>query len=141
MSLKNTIRNVLNIRKERQLPPPDLKPQIGSSIVRERLRIRLKYHITAEQWDWFTDHGWRVVDMRTNRREYTSVPDKVLVKLLDLEGEAREELHQRLFRKSSVSKLASSSRAAQVEKAAKAAKLEKQSKTNDTTADLVEEAS
>ncbi|MET3106268.1 hypothetical protein AAKU67_000749 [Oxalobacteraceae bacterium GrIS 2.11] len=101
MSLKNTIRNVLNIRTERALPPPGPKPQIGSSIVRERLRIRLKYHITTEQWNWFTGHGWRTVDMRNNRREYTAVPDKVLAKLLDLDGEAREALHQRLFRKSS----------------------------------------
>jgi hypothetical protein len=104
MGLKNTIRNVLNIRKERVLAPPGPKPQIGSSIVRERLRIKLKYHITGEQWDWFVERGWRSVDMRTERREYMSVPDKVLVKLLDLEGEAREALHQRLFRKSSSSK-------------------------------------
>jgi hypothetical protein len=117
MSIKNTIRNVLNIRKERSLLPPGPQPQIGSSIVRERLKIRLKYHITAEQWDWFTEHGWRTIDMRTNRREYTSVPDKVLVKLLDLEGDPREVLHQRLFRKSTVAKV---ERAAKAEKAARA---------------------
>jgi len=101
MGLKNAIRNVLNIRKERALAPPGPKPQIGSSIVRERLRIKLKYHITDKQWDWFIERGWRSVDMRTDRREYKSVPDKVLAKLLDLDGEAREALHQRLFRKSS----------------------------------------
>lgn len=117
MSIKNTIRNVLNIRKERSLPPPGQKPQIGSSIVRERLKIRLKYHISAEQWDWFTEHGWRTIDMRTNRREYTSVPDKVLVKLLDLEGDPRDVLHQRLFRKSTVAKV---ERAAKAGKAARA---------------------
>jgi len=104
MGLKNTIRNVFNIRKERALAPAGPKPQIGSSIVRERLRIKLKYHITDKQWDWFIERGWRSVDMRTERREYKSVPDKVLVKLLDVDGEAREILHQRLFRKSSSSK-------------------------------------
>jgi len=125
MSLKNTIRNVLNIRKERALTPAGPKPQIGSSIVRERLRIRLKYHITSEQWEWFSDHGWRTVDMRTNRREYTSVPDKVLVKLLDIEGEAREALHARLFRKSAASKAektTSNEKALKIEKAGKLSK-------------------
>ena len=104
MSLKNTIRNVLNIRKDRALIPAGPKPQIGSSIVRERLRIRLKYHITAEQWEWFTEHGWRTVDMRNNRREYTSVPDKILVKLLERQGAERNELHARLIKKTSAPK-------------------------------------
>jgi len=111
MSIKNTIRNVLNIRKERALPPAGPKPQIGSSIVRDRLRIRLKYHITTEQWDWFVSRGWRTVDMRTNRREYTNVPDKVLLKLLDLEGEEREVLHQRLFKKADAARAERESRA------------------------------
>jgi len=101
MSLKNTIRNVLNIRKERAIAPPGPMPQIGSSIVRDRLRIKLKYPISNEQWDWFTAQGWRTVDMRNNRREYTSVPDKILVKLLERQGAERNELHARLIKKSS----------------------------------------
>lgn len=104
MSLKNTIRNVLKIRKERAIAPPGPMPQIGSSIVRERLRIRLKYPISNEQWDWFTAQGWRTVDMRNNRREYTSVPDKILVKLLERQGAERNELHARLIKKTSAPK-------------------------------------
>ncbi len=114
MSIKNTIRNVLNIRKERALPPAGPKPQIGSSIVRDRLRIRLKYHVTVEQWEWFVSRGWRTVDMRTNRREYTNVPDKVLLKLLDLEGEERETLHQRLFKKADAARAARESKTVKV---------------------------
>jgi len=101
MSLKNAIRNVLNIRQERAIVPPGPMPQIGSSIVRDRLRIRLKYPISNEQWDWFTARGWRAIDMRSNRREYTSVPDKILLKLLERQGAEREELHQRLVKKTS----------------------------------------
>jgi len=104
MGLKNTIRNVLNIRKERSIAPPGPMPQIGSSVVRERLRIRLKYPITREQWDWFTAHGWRTVDMRTERREYTSVPDKILVKLLEKTGAERDALHLRLVKKTSAAR-------------------------------------
>jgi len=104
MSLKNVIRNVLKIRKERAIDPPGPMPQIGSSIVRDRLRIRLKYPISNEQWDWFTARGWRAIDMRNNRREYTSVPDKILIKLLERQGAEREDLHQRLVKKTAVAK-------------------------------------
>lgn len=104
MGLKNTIRNVLNIRKERSLAPVGPMPQIGSSVVRDRLRIRLKYPITSEQWDWFTAQGWRTVDMRTERREYTSVPDKIVLKLLEKQGADRDALHMRLVKKTSVAK-------------------------------------
>ena len=97
MSLKNAIRNVLNIRKERELPPAGPMPTIGSSIVRDRLRIRLKYPINAEQWEFFTKRGWRTADMRKDRRRYMSVPDKILVKLLDRSGVERESLHNRLI--------------------------------------------
>ena len=99
MGLKDTIRNVLKIRKERAIAPAGPMPKIGSSIVRERLRIRLKYPITHEQWEWFIRHGWRTVDMRTERREYTSVPDKILMKLLEKSGVERDTLHLRLITK------------------------------------------
>ncbi|PRC94642.1 hypothetical protein [Solimicrobium silvestre] len=99
--LKNKLRTVLRIRTERVLPPPGPQPKIGSSIVRDRLRIRLKYPVTSEQWEWFTAHGWRTVDMRTNRREYASVSDKVLVKLLHMNGVERDVLHLRLVNKGS----------------------------------------
>ncbi|HEY8023365.1 MAG TPA: hypothetical protein VIF60_02280 [Burkholderiaceae bacterium] len=96
MRLKNTIRTILKIRAERELPPPGEKPQVGSNIVLDRLRIRLKYPITDEQWKWFTNRGWRTVDMRTDRRRYTLVPDKGLTRLLAAEGLEREVLHRKL---------------------------------------------
>lgn len=97
MSLKNVIRNVLNIRTERALAPPGPKPAIGSSIVLNHLRIRLKYPITDVQWDWFTDQGWRTADMRKERRKYASVPDKILIKLITRDGAERDKLHQQLL--------------------------------------------
>jgi hypothetical protein len=97
MSLKNVIRNVFNIRQEREIPAAGPMPPIGSNIVRARLRIRLKYPVTAEQWEFFSSHGWRTADMRKDRRRYMSVPDKILVKLLDRNGAERENLHERLI--------------------------------------------
>ncbi len=98
MNIKNKIRNVLNIRTERVQLPPGQKPKVGSSIVFEHLRIRLKVPLTQQQWDWFSAQGWRTVDMRTDRRSYTCVPDAVLIKLLNAEPERRMDLHARLLK-------------------------------------------
>jgi hypothetical protein len=98
MKLKNTLRTLLGIRVEREPLPPGPKPQIGSNIVRDKLRIRLKYPVNDEQWEWFTEKGWRTIDMRSNRRRYVSVPDKLLMKFLDADSEERELLHRRLLK-------------------------------------------
>ncbi len=105
MSIKNKIRTVLKIRKERAVPPAGPMPQIGSSIVCNRLRIRLKYPINREIWDWFCKHGWRAVDMRTERREYTLLPDRALEKLINLEGVERDVLHKQIMQKYTVSRI------------------------------------
>lgn len=97
MNVKNTLRTLLGIRVDRATLPPGPKPQIGSNIVRDKFRIRLKFPVSDDQWTWFTDKGWRTIDMRTNRRRYTCVPDKVLLKLLNSDDLEREVLHQRLI--------------------------------------------
>ena len=97
MNLKNTIRTFLRIRVERASLPPGPKPPVGSNIVREKLRIRLKYPISNEKWAWFSDQGWRTTDMRTNRRRYVCVSDKALVKLLNADRLEGEGLHHRLI--------------------------------------------
>jgi hypothetical protein len=97
MNLKNTLRTLFRIRAIREPLPPGPKPAVGSNIVRNRLRIRLRYPISGEQWEWFTEQGWRAIDMRTNQRRYICVPDKVLVRLLGANGLERDLLHQRLI--------------------------------------------
>jgi hypothetical protein len=96
--LRDKLRNIAGIRVERQLPPPTEKPPIGSNIVREKLRMRLKYPISDELWKFLTAKGWRTVDMRLNRRRYTIVPDKVLVKLMKASEIERQVLHARLVK-------------------------------------------
>lgn len=97
MNLRNKFRNLIGIRTKRELPAPGPMPQIGSSIVFDKYRIRLKYPIGAAQWNWFTQHGWREVGMRTNRRRYVCVPDNFLVKLLDASESERDVLQQKLI--------------------------------------------
>lgn len=97
MNLKNALRNFLGIRTVRKLPPAGPLPPLGSNIVRGKVRIRLKYPVSNEQWKWFTDHGWRTIDMRTDRRRYVCLADKYLVKLLGADRGERDAVHQRLL--------------------------------------------
>ena len=97
MNLKNTLRTLFRIRVERKPLPVGAKPPIGSNIVRDKLRIRLRYPISNEQWEWFSEQGWRTIDMRTNRRHYICVRDKALIKLLSASGLERDVLHHRLI--------------------------------------------
>lgn len=97
MNLKNILRTVFRIRTVREMLPPGPKPQVGSNIVLDRLRIRLKYPISDEQWDWFTKKGWRTIDMRGNRRRYFCIPEKFLGKILNADEATRNVLHQSLL--------------------------------------------
>ena len=97
MFLKNTLRTLLKIRKDRSLPPAGPKPPVGSNIVLDRMRIRLKHPISDDQWGWLILHGWRTVDMRTDRRRYALVPEKGVVRLLNADGMEREVIHRKMI--------------------------------------------
>jgi hypothetical protein len=97
MYIKNAFRNLLKIRKERALPPAGPKPPVGSNIVLDRIRIRLKQPISDEQWNWLTQHGWRTVDMRSERRRYATVPEKGVIRLLKADGLEREVIHSKMI--------------------------------------------
>ncbi len=97
MYIKNAFRNLLKIRKDRALPPSGPKPPVGSNIVLDRMRIRLKHPISDEQWSWLTEHGWRTVDMRSERRRYAMVPEKGVVRLLKADGLEREVIHRKMI--------------------------------------------
>lgn len=98
LKLRDVIRTLAGIRTERALPPTSDKPLVGTNIVRNRLRIRLKYPISDDLWNWLSAMGWRSVDMRNNRRRYTTVPDKVLVKFIKADTMERHVLHDRLIK-------------------------------------------
>ncbi len=97
MTIKNTLRTLLKIRKDRALPPAGQKPPVGSNIVFDRMRIRLKHPISDEQWTWLTEHGWRTVDMRTDRRRYALVPEKGVARLLNADGLEREVILRKMI--------------------------------------------
>lgn len=95
--LKDFLRTLLGIRQPRRIAPISPRPPAGSHIVRERLRMQLRYPLTEEQWAWLLHMGWRAIDMRNERRRYTVVPDKVLSRLLKSHGLHRDAIHSRLI--------------------------------------------
>jgi hypothetical protein len=97
MNLKNTLRTLFNIRTKRKPLVPDSKPQVGSKIVRGNIKLNLKYPISDEQWEWLTLQGWRTTNMRTDRRRYLSVPDKMVITLLNASEQERDGLHALLL--------------------------------------------
>ncbi|MFZ6672788.1 hypothetical protein [Undibacterium sp. Xuan67W] len=94
--VKNEIRSLFKIRKERMLPPPGNMPTFGSTIVLHRLKIQLRMTLEPEQWEWLTLKGWRTQDMRKNRRKYFKVPSKAVARLLHAAPEEREDIYQRI---------------------------------------------
>ncbi|HEY8095440.1 MAG TPA: hypothetical protein VIE65_05020 [Methylobacter sp.] len=97
MKFKDVFRTLFGIRKPRQALPLSGMPPVGSNIVLDQFRIRLKYPINTELWDWFLKSGWRVTDMRKDRRHYTIVSDKILMRLMHADVQKRNAIHQRLM--------------------------------------------
>ena len=97
MRLIDSLRTLFRIRTRRRRPPAGPKPPIGSSIVNDRLRMRLTFPISHEQWNWLTEMGWRTTDMRTDRRQYALVSETFVYRMLDADEEQRYQLHQRLL--------------------------------------------
>ena len=95
MNLIHKLRSLLGIRTERQIPPLGHKPQVGSILVRNRLKVRLRSPLQDEQWEWLGQMGWRRVDMRANRRHYEALPDQTMRKLLDKNH--RMSAHQKIL--------------------------------------------
>lgn len=98
LKIKDFIRTLLGIRKTRQRLPPGRQPVVGSNIVRDTLRMHLKYPISKEQWDWLTETGWRTIDMRNTRRTYVSVEDRAVRALLRApDAIERAKVHQAIL--------------------------------------------
>jgi hypothetical protein len=94
----DSLRTLVGIRRVRQVTPAREKPSVGSSIVRDQLRIRVKYAIDDEFWRWLASKGWRPMPLKNNRRRYKVVPERIFIKLLAADLAEREEVENQLSR-------------------------------------------
>ena len=94
--LKDRIRTMMGVRRQRQLLPAHGKPSLGGSIVKDRFRIRLKHPIDDDMWNWLCDTGWRAMPVNNNRRKYTIVSEKAFERLIKAEPDQRAPLLARM---------------------------------------------
>lgn len=93
------LRTLAGIRRVRQLPAPKGKPPLGTSIVKDNLRMRLTHPIDDQFWQWLSDQGWRsmLVNVHKNQRRYRLVSEKVLVRMMLSDPVSRAQIHQNLL--------------------------------------------
>jgi hypothetical protein len=96
------LRTLAGVRQVRQVPPARERPSVGSSIVRDQWRLRVKYAMDDEFWGWLASKGWRPMPLQNNRRRYKVVPEKVFIKLASADLAEREGIDGRLAKLSVV---------------------------------------
>lgn len=90
INVRNQVRNLFGIRRERKVPRRTLKPSVGARIFREDVRMVVQAGLDRELWGWLQDQGWREVTVRPDRRVYREVPSSWVTLLIDCPAEQRE---------------------------------------------------
>lgn len=95
--LIDNVRTITGVRRARQLSQSKEKPPAGTSIVRENLRMRIRYPIDDELWQWLLSMDWRAMPLSNNRRRYRLVAEKVVLKLFKADQAERQAMHNKLI--------------------------------------------
>lgn len=90
INVRNQVRNLLGIRRERKVPRRTLRPSVGARIFRDDVRMVVQAGLDRELWGWLQDQGWREVTVRPDRRLYREVPSSWVTLLIDAPPEQRE---------------------------------------------------
>jgi hypothetical protein len=98
-TLKNRYRNLLGIRKKRQVVRHGPRPMLGKFVVRGHLKMNVNLEISSEQWVWLTLAGWRTIEFPKDRRRYINLPPESLALLLNANPAERETRHLQLVRR------------------------------------------
>ncbi len=90
--VRDQVRTLLKIRRERHLPEPGSRPPIGARIVCGDLRMSVQAGMSESLWRWLAKQGWREVLVRPDRRRYREVPHAFVTRLIDAAAEERERI-------------------------------------------------
>jgi hypothetical protein len=93
--IKNALRNTLQIRKQRKVPPLGDKPFLGAKLVLGEYRMIVLFAMSDELWDWLAAKGWREVRFRNDRRRYREVPREAVTDIFFSHINDRERAHAR----------------------------------------------
>jgi hypothetical protein len=91
-TLRDKLRTLLNIRKERLTLRRGPKPSVGARITSDDVRMTVQAGMTHELWNWLQAQGWREVMFKGDRRRYRDVPTDWARQLIDAPAERRQEV-------------------------------------------------
>jgi hypothetical protein len=89
-NVRDRLRGILGIRRERTLPPRRPKPRVGAGIFRDDVRMRVPAGMSDELWRWLQDEGWREITFRPDRRSYRDIPLSRVQQLADCPSSMRQ---------------------------------------------------
>lgn len=81
--VRDHVRTLLRIRRDRLLPPAGQKPTVGARIVCGELRMTVQAGMSDALWRWLTKRGWRESLFRPDRRRYRDIPHAFVTQLID----------------------------------------------------------
>jgi hypothetical protein len=90
--VRDQVRTLLKIRRERGVFPVGARPGIGARIVRGDLRMSVQAGMTDALWRWLTAQGWREVTFRPDRRRYRDIPHAYVTRLIDCPSDERDRI-------------------------------------------------
>ena len=87
--VRDQVRTLLKIRRERGVPSESGKPPFGTKLSCGDVRMTVRSGMTDQLWRWLLDQGWREVPVHVDRRRYKDIPTAYVTRLID--SEANEE--------------------------------------------------
>ena len=81
--VRDQVRTLLNIRRERGLPPAGSKPALGAKLICGDIRMTVQAGMSQSLWQWLVEQGWREVTFRPDRRRYRDLPTAYVTRLID----------------------------------------------------------
>jgi len=85
--VRDQVRTLFRIRRDRTLTPPGHKPAVGARIACGDLRMTVQAGLSDALWRWLTKRGWREVFFRPDRRRYRDIPHADVTRLIDASQE------------------------------------------------------
>lgn len=94
VNMRDRLRGILGLRRERAVPPRRAKPAVGARICRDNIRMTVPAGMSDDLWRWLQDDGWRELTYRPDRRVYRDVPPSHVLRLVDCAADRRSQVLQ-----------------------------------------------
>jgi hypothetical protein len=90
--IRDRLRTLLNIRKDRRTPRRGPRPSVGARIYCDDVRMTVQAGMTVELWAWLQTKGWREVVFKPDRRKYRDISTDWSMQLIDCPVDRREDV-------------------------------------------------